>query len=299
MNILVTGATGFVGKRLVQRLTELGHEVQGTYEKEGPKEYKPLELTDEASIKRAVDGSWQWVIHLAAVSGTKEAKADPAKAWNVNVVGTKWLITALGKLRTRPSVLLVSSSDVYGEGNRRRSVETDRLAPRSLYASTKAAGELAATCAARETSTNLIIARPWPHTGPGQQDDRLLTRWIDELSAKDPRPMGDPKTVRDYMHVDDVVNAYCALVETSPRGGIYNVASGKGETFGDLFAKVCEIMGVKSALIPYGDGGQAEAAMYSVGNPAKIQEDTGWKPQKSAYDAAEDLIKNRKHAETH
>jgi nucleoside-diphosphate-sugar epimerase len=60
MNILVTGATGFVGKRLVQRLTELGHEVQGTYEKEGPKEYKPLELTDEASIKRAVDGSWQW-----------------------------------------------------------------------------------------------------------------------------------------------------------------------------------------------------------------------------------------------
>ncbi|MEP7325550.1 MAG: NAD(P)-dependent oxidoreductase [Gemmatimonadota bacterium] len=297
MNILVTGATGFVGQRLVKRLTELGHEVHGTYEKEGPKDYRLLELADESSIKKAVDGSWQWVIHLAAVSGTKEANANPEKAWSVNVVGTRSLITALGKLRTRPSVLLVSSSDVYGEGGGRRSVETDRLAPRSLYAATKAAGELAATCAARETSTNLIIARPWPHTGPGQQGDRLLTRWMDELRAKDPRPRGDPRTVRDYMHVDDVVNAYCALVGTSPRGGIYNIASGKGENFGDLFAMVCEIMGVQSALIPY--EAPSDAAMYSVGDPSKIQADTGWKPTKSAFVAIEALIKSRKHAETH
>lgn len=297
MNILVTGATGFVGRHLVQRLAELGHEVHGTYEKDGPKDYRPLELTDESSIKRAVDGSWQWVIHLAAVSGTKDAMADPEKAWNVNVAGTRRLITALGKLRTHPSVLVVSSSDVYGEGLGRRSLETDPLAPRSLYAATKAAAELAATCAARETRTNLIIARPWPHTGPGQQDDRLLTRWIDELSGKNPRPTGDPATVRDFMHVDDVVNAYCALVGTSPRGGIYNVASGKGVTFGELFEMVCEVMGVKSTLVPH--PGQSEAAMYSVGDSTKLQADTGWKPAKSAYVAVEDLIKNRKHAETH
>jgi len=298
MNILVTGATGFVGKRLVQRLTELGHEVMGTYEKGArPKDYRPLELIDESSIKRAVDGSWQWVVHLAAVSGTKEAKANPEKAWNVNVVATKALITALAKLRTRPQVLLVSSSDVYGEGNGRRSVESDPLAPRSLYAATKAAGELAASCVARETGTNLIIVRPWPHTGPGQQGDRLLTRWVDELKKKDPKPMGDPNTVRDYLHVDDVVSAYCELVGKSPRGGIYNVASGTGVRFGDLFEMVCETMGVKASLTPY--DGPSEAATYSVGDPGKIKVDTDWKPAKSVRDAVEDLIKNRTHAETH
>lgn len=295
MRILVTGATGFVGPHLVKRLADLGHEVVGTHEKpRGPEGYRLLDLMDESSIESAVRGSWDWVIHLAGISGTKEAKANPKKAWNVNVVGTQALIASLAKLVTKPSLLLVSSADVYGEGGSTKSLESDLIAPSSLYAATKAASEVVARVTCPPAGIGFTIARPWPHTGPDQQDDRLLTRWMKELNEGSREVRADPDIVRDYLHVHDVVDSYCTLIDNKPLGETYNIASGQGLKFEVLFEKLCRTMEVEARLIR--PDVPSDGAKYSVGDPGKVRRDTGWMVKRSVDQAIDDLVKSRMNA---
>src|SRR4029078_3551136 len=132
MRVLGPRADGLVGRRLVGRLVDAGHEVTAACRpvqglpnlgaKAGSDRVGtvPLELEDEGGVHQALSGPQDAVVHLAAVASVREARDDPGRAWVINAAGTARVMNALISARERglsdPIVLSVSSSEVYGAG---------------------------------------------------------------------------------------------------------------------------------------------------------------------------------------
>src|SRR5918994_30564 len=299
MNVLVTGADGFVGRHLVARLLEEGHEVTAACRPtaEFPAwpdadwrkavELVPFELTDPASIRTAVSQAHDAVIHLAAVASVREAREDPGRAWVVNAAGTARLLDAVlathnGK-DSGPRVLVVSSAEVYGSGPPSPRLETDPARPQSPYAASKVGAEVAALEVWRRVHMPVIVARPFTHTGPGQAPGYVVPAFVERLlavraGADRKVPTGNLEPVRDLLDVRDVVAAYLALLTAGVPGEIYNIARGEGISLRDVFQRVAALIGV--AAEPCSDAALARAndIQYLVGDAAKIRRATGWVP---------------------
>ena len=312
MKVLVTGATGWVGSRLIPRLLSKGFQVGGTRGGSSPShesalrseetssiDWRSLDLTNALSVENAVAGDWDAVIHLAGIATHWDAENDPGHAWNVNAAGTARLCHALAKRSEldRFKLLVISSGDVYGEGAGRPSQENDLPQPRSTYAASKLGAELAARGVAASKGLRVIIARPWPHIGIGQKA-LLFPRWIAALrSAKEEKRTavlkGDPQTVRDFLSVDDVVEAYVSLLEAGIPGETYNVASGKELSFREAAGILAKEIDCEYHVSP--DPARLGGAMYSVGDFTKLNKATGWTPSKPVEQTLIAMV----HAQTH
>lgn len=298
MRILVTGADGFVGSWLVPRLREAGHVVvagvrPGLAVPEGWSgdagiSVTRVEVTEAESVRGLVALAPDGVVHLAAVASGGDARRDPGAAWQVNALGTALLASALGQLvaegRGDPLLLLASTAEVYGRGPGTPRREADATAPVSSYAASKLAAEIAALEVHRRTGLRVVITRAFAHTGRGQ-DARfvvpaLARRLLVARRATAPViKVGNLEPVREFMHVGDVVEAYCRLLERGTPGEVYNVASGEGISLSELLERLMEIVGHR--VIPEADPGLVRPAdiPYLVGDATKLRASTGWAPR--------------------
>src|SRR5438093_235510 len=174
-----------------------------------------LDVTDDASVRACVAPPCDAVVHLAGVALASEANEDPGRAWRVNAEGTArvaWQLADVAKAR-RPAPLLVvvSSGEVYVPRTDRPHVESDPVAPVTGYAGSKLGVELAGWQMWRAAGLRVIVTRAFPHTGAGQ-DPRF---WIPararilchaKRSNAPAVNVGDLSAVRDFLHVDDVVD---------------------------------------------------------------------------------------------
>ena len=295
MRVLVTGADGFVGRYLVRRLLERGDEVGAACRPGGPGlppqrglTAIPFELTDDAVVGAALGYAPDTVIHLAAVASTREARADPGRAWAVNAGGTARLAEAMaarrGAGRGDPALLVVSSGEVYGTGTGALRRETDPLQPISAYAATKVGTEVAALEVWRRTGLPTIVARPFTHTGPGQDPRFVLPAFAGRLrearlTGAREVPTGNLDPVRDLLDVRDVVEAYLALIDRGQPGEIYNIARGEGCTLREIFRRLSELVGVAAEPRPSAELTRRQDISHLVGDTTKLREATGWSPR--------------------
>ena len=297
MRVLVTGADGFVGRRVVVALLAAGHEVIAACRPGGPevKEWLgpdarrvrgvPLELADPGSVRAAVADRPERVVHLAAVSSTTEALQDVAYAWQVNAAGTALLLDALAAHRgpAPGAVLIASTAEVYGIGSERRRLESDPVEPVSVYASTKAAAEIAGFEAWRRNGLRVIIARAFPHTGAGQSTRFVVPAFADRIRAACRAGLGTVATgnlepVRDLLDVRDVVAAYLALLEHGAPGDVYNVARGEGVAMREVFVRLARLLGANVEPVPDPTLVRSWDIPHLVGDPTKLERATGWRP---------------------
>jgi GDP-4-dehydro-6-deoxy-D-mannose reductase len=301
MQVLVTGADGFVGRSMVRRLLDDGREVIGavrpgaspgvevfTAEERAAVRWVPLELADAASVAACLDRPLDAVVHLAGVASGTDALADAGFAWTVNAAGTARLVDALGRARRRdqadPLVLVISTAEVYGRGAPVPRRETDPAAPLSPYAASKLGGEVAALEAWRRTGLRVIVVRPFPHTGPGQDPRFVVPAFAERLSfakriGAPVVKVGNLEPVREFLHVWDVVDAYARLLTKGHAGEVYNVATGVGISLDDLLFKMAGMLGLRP--IPEADPDLMRPAdiPYLVGDAAKLRTATGWTPR--------------------
>jgi GDP-4-dehydro-6-deoxy-D-mannose reductase len=308
---LLTGADGFVGGWLARRMLERGHSVVGTHRRgTGPSpvlssgeaariEWRELELGSGESIEQASRGRWDAVVHLAALSSGSEARENPGLAWEVNAAGTARLAEVFG-LRTAtrqgdPNFLLVSTGEVYGAGRGAPRKESDPALPCSPYAGSKLGAEVAALEVSRRTGLRVIIARPFPHTGPGQDIRFVVPALASRIVAA--KRIGAPViksgnlgNVRDFLDVRDVADAYLALLEKGTAGETYNIASGEGYALTDVVKRLERLTEwkVRPELEPR--LARRSDIQHLVGDASKLRADTGWRPQLSFDRTLQDLL---------
>jgi GDP-4-dehydro-6-deoxy-D-mannose reductase len=313
VRVLLTGADGFVGGWLARRLLEAGHEVVGTRRAGGKPSavltsaeaarlsWRDLDLASRRSVEQAAEGNWDVVFHLAALASGSEARADPGLAWEINAAGTARLAEALAGQRPRsdPLLVLASTGEVYGPGTEAPRRESDPTRPCSPYAASKLGAEVAVSETARRAGIRVVIARAFPHTGPGQDLRFVVPSLVDRLVMA--RRVGAPaikvgnvEVVRDFLDVRDVAAAYLVLAERGVPGEIYNVASGEGQTIAGISQRLMDLLGwtvtletdarlVRSADIP-----------YLVGDATRLRA-LGWSPRVTLDQTLRDLLDAQAH----
>lgn len=289
MQVLVTGARGFVGGRLVPRLAAAGWQARGAD--------REVDVTGVDELAEWVaDGAPDAVVHLAALSFVPDSVRDPAASFRVNFLGTRNLLEAVRVHAPRARVLVVSTGHVYGAAASGSFDECAPLRPDSPYARTKAAADLLAGCYAQQ-GLDVVRVRPFNHTGAGRPEtfvESSFARQVAEIAAGRRAPqlsVGNLDAVRDFLDVEDVVDAYLRLLDPAVPAGVYNVASGTGHSIQDLLDTLLELAGLaRGALTIEVDRARWRPADRAVGDAGKLRTATGWAPRTGFRDTLRALL---------
>jgi nucleoside-diphosphate-sugar epimerase len=254
--ILITGGAGFIGSTLALRCAAGGERVRVLDDfSTGRRERvsgNPLievcegDVCDAAAVRSALSGVTR-VAHLAALASVPRAELDSEAAARVNVEGT--LVVLAESRRAGVSALVYASScSVYGDAGQRRIVESVPLRPGSVYAITKLAGERHVLLHHRTGGPAAIALRFFNVYGPGQPADSsysgVLARFTAQvLAGERPEIHGDGGQTRDFVFVDDVVEALVLALQAAPRepgGEAFNVGTGQAASVAEVWRLVAE-----------------------------------------------------------
>lgn len=251
MRVLVTGANGFLGRHLVEALRASGATpVALALDCAGLPagvEFVGADVRDRAALADHVRRiAPEVVVHLAALSHVGGSWTDIPSYYAVNVEGSENLFAAAAGRR----VLFASSAEVYGAVPEREQPigEEQPLAPRSPYALTKAAGERLAVGA------GATVVRMFNLLGPGQAKSFALPSFADQLAAvaagerEEVLRVGNLEARRDFVHVQDAVDALLLLLERGAPATSYNLASGKARSIAEMLDRLRALSGVAVRL---------------------------------------------------
>jgi len=242
--ILITGANGFTGRHLIERLAVDGHELHGLMHggpDSPPSLLQAAHVADLRDLPALTDVIGkvrpEYVVHLAAIAFV--AHGDAAELYSSNILGTRNLLQALSGLSQPPaSVLVASSANVYG--NRREGVLDEGLPPEPAndYGITKLSSEMLARLYADRLP--IITVRPFNYTGRGQGSQFIIPKIVQHAKARQPViELGNIDVARDFSDVRAVVDSYVRLLSAPAAiGGLFNVCSGEARSLSEVIALV-------------------------------------------------------------
>jgi GDP-4-dehydro-6-deoxy-D-mannose reductase len=295
--ILMTGATGFVGRWLAPALKTAYPEAAFAALLHRPSETVPswttfcVDLVDSEAVREAIL-VWRpdLVVHLAAQSSAGQSAHLAEQTWRINAVGALNLAAAVGRLVPEATVFNISTGEVYGSTFLKGPAsETSPVSPQSIYARSKAAAEaIFEDVLPRET--RLVTVRPLNHTGAGQDERFVLPSFAAQIARieagfEPPKlQVGNVDVERDFLDVRDVIDAYLLILagaESLTRRSVFNVASGRSRRVADLLAAM-----VHASTLPVEvevDPTRFRLAEIPrvVGDAAALRRSFGWTPKRS------------------
>ncbi len=266
--VLVTGAAGFIGSTLVDRLLAEGREVVGLdcfdpFYAEAAKRanlanaskhtaFQLIEgdIRDESALARAFDGARIGaVVHLAALAGVRPSLERPVAYADVNVRGTAAVVDTMVRAEV-PQLVFASSSSVYGERSDGPFRETDPVErPISPYAATKRAGELLLSSFHHAHGTNITCARIFTAYGPRQRPDLAIRKFAERILRDEALPVfGDGTAVRDFTFVADLVDGLVRAIDTELGFAILNFGAGRTVSVRDVIETLEKALGRKAKI---------------------------------------------------
>jgi GDP-4-dehydro-6-deoxy-D-mannose reductase len=268
--VLITGASGFVGRHLVAQCEAAGEDVHADR----------VDLCDGGGARALVARARPHVIyHLAARAHVGASWADPPGTLRDNVSMAVNVLEAARLEAPEAVVVAVSSGEVYGTPAALPVTEDAPLRPQNPYAASKAAADVIAGSYADAYGLRVIRARAFNHAGPGQEERYAIASFAAQVAAgADTIVTGNPDSRRDYTDVRDVVRAYRLLAQAGEPGA-YNVCSGRARSVRELVAALAEVARVPlrhevdPALLRRHDVAEVR------GSSARLTAVTGWQPE--------------------
>jgi len=266
-SILVTGAAGFIGSTLVDRLLAEGRSVVGLdsfdpfYAEEikrenlaGAFESDRFELVrgdirDADLVDRTFARGFDAVVHLAALAGVRPSLERPLAYADVNVSGTTVLLDAAVR-HGGPNFVFASSSSVYGERSDGPFRETDRVDhPISPYAATKKAGELVAHTFHHAYELPVTCVRFFTAYGPRQRPDLAVRKFAERMLRGEAIPVfGDGSARRDFTFIEDIVDGVVRAVDARISWSVFNFGAGRTISVLEMIDTLAQELGCKPEL---------------------------------------------------
>ncbi|MDX9953022.1 MAG: GDP-mannose 4,6-dehydratase [Anaerolineae bacterium] len=289
--VLVTGATGFIGRHLVALLLGQDYHVTALIMPHDPlagifpEHVQRLvgDLTIPASVSQALrEAAPDCIFHLAGLARGQDLR----QLLEVNVLGTQTLLEAAASLSPPPKVVLPGSASEYGLLNGNIPVtETACLRPVSAYGISKAAQTLLALSYAHRRQLHVMVGRIFNLTGPGEPTSMLcgsVAAQLAAIEAGEQPPVlgvGNLSPIRDYLDVRDVVRALWRLALHGSPGEAYNICSGEGRQIAVVVWQMLELLPRSVTLKTDPERHRSADIPYCVGNSHHLHVVTGWQPE--------------------
>lgn len=295
--IMVTGAAGFIGSHLCERLVELGAFVTGLdnfdsfysrYVKEAnlsfllsSDRFKLVEgdIRDSDCVESILDKrNIDIIVHLAAKAGVRPSIADPLGYGDVNINGTVSMLEGAKKFGVK-KFIFASSSSVYGNNSKVPFSESDNVDfPISPYAATKKAGELICHTYSHLYGINITCLRLFTVYGPRQRPDLAIHKFARLMEAGEVIPVyGDGSMKRDFTYIDDIIDGIVAAIDKCQGYEIYNLGESRPVRLDELISHIEQVLGKKAIIdrLPMQPGD----VYQTYADLTKVKEALGYEPK--------------------
>ncbi len=268
MKVLLTGAAGFIGSHLAERLISEGHSVIGIdnfdpfysrvfkneniklLNQSGAFSFIEADIRDKASLQNIFyDNSIDIVIHLAAKAGVRPSMSHVAEYYEVNLGGTVNLLEAMRQYEVF-KLIFGSSSSVYGNNAKVPFSESDAVDhPISPYAATKRSGELLCRVYTQLYNFSITCLRFFTVYGPRQRPDLAIHKFTRLIDEGKPVPFfGDGSTARDYTYINDIVQGISRAMDNLKGFNIYNLGESRVITLKQMVRAIENLLDKKAIL---------------------------------------------------
>lgn len=298
MKVLVTGAGGFVGSHLVPALVADAHDVVGTaLHDRGDLRY--LDVRYPERVDQLVEEiKPELVFHLAGQSSVSLSWKEPSITYEVNALGTHYLLESINRHAPDAKVHIAASSDEYGKVDPSECPidESAPLRPVSPYAVSRVTGEWIGRMFHESFGLHVVVTRAFMHVGPGQPPSFATADWarqiaLAEAGRQEPVvKVGNLDVKREFGDVRDVVRAYRSVLEHGSPGDAYNVATGEPRRLQEVLDILRDLATIDIRVEV--DPAKLRPVDFPVlyGDSGKLERLTGWKPEFRLEDTLADVL---------
>jgi UDP-glucose 4-epimerase len=281
MKIILTGSCGFVGKHLKKKLTNLNYKVIELDIVSG------IDITNFEQITNI--GQFDVLIHLAAKTYVPDSYVHSRQFYFVNTVGT---INMLELCKIHNAKIIFISSYVYGIPDYIPIDEEHSVSALNPYAQSKIIGEELCKGYHRDFDIPVIIFRPFNIYGKGQNENFLIPKIIKQINETPKVKLRDPRPKRDFIYIDDVVNAYCKAIEYNKSNfEVFNIGSGISCSVKEI-AETLISLSSKNIPLEFSGEERNNEVLDTVADISKIKYKLNWQPEVSIKEGLHNIIMN-------
>jgi UDP-glucose 4-epimerase len=289
--IFLTGGTGYVGGHLRQQFIDRGLDVNLLVRPDSAVDTASNETVVRGDLTNGIDiGDAETIVHLAAQTSVEQAIEEPVTTWEVNATGTLSVLEAARKGDVG-RVLLSSTASVYGPPEYLPIDESHPLNAVEPYGVSKLAADRLLRVYERTYDIETVIGRLFNTFGPGQAEHNVVPAIVSQAFEGGPVQLGNLTPSRDFLYIEDAVDALVCLLEEGMAGEVYNVGRGEDITIGDLAEAAVKLVDSDIEIVSETDRQRDDDVEIPrhIADASKLRT-LGWEPSHGFEEALERTI---------